>query len=559
MASGESFDYVIVGGGAAGAILAHRLSEDAATSVCLLEAGPADWHPFLHIPAGFIKVIFNPRLTWGFSTEPTSWTAGRRIPLPQGRTLGGSTSINGLVYNRGQREDFDGWAALGNRGWDHAHVLPYFKRNERRLGAADARYRGTTGPQPVSDIEWIHPLCERFIAGAAALGLPRNPDYHGASQDGVGYFQRTIEGRWRMSSSRSYLWPVRRRANLSIRTGTLASAVVFEGRRAIGVRCMRGRDMAGATTVHARREVLLCAGALNTPKLLELSGVGDGPRLQSLGVPTVHHLPGVGEHLSDHFSVRVVARVSGVTTINEYARAPRLWGQMARWLLGQPNMLALSPSLVHWFARSHAGLTRPDLQGVFAPASYRAGYVGMLDRFPGMTCGVWPHRPHSVGHVHARSADPLADALVQPNYLADERDRVTLLAGVRIARRLLQSTELAFCAPQESLPGAQVQSDDELLDFARRYGVSSYHVNGSAHMGPSSDALAVVDDQLRVHGLHGLRVVDASVMPTLVSANTCAATMMIAEKAADMISGRDALPPEGDASAGARPPVNVAA
>ncbi len=545
MASGaadspEAFDYVIVGGGAAGAILANRLSEDGGATVCLLEAGPADWHPYLHMPAGYIKAVFNPSVTWQFTSEPNPLTLNRRIPLPQGRTLGGSTSINGLVYNRGQREDFDHWAAMGNRGWSYAEVLPYFKRNERRAGGDD-RYRGRKGPLPVSDIEWIHPICESFIRGAQGLGLPRNPDYNGESQAGVGYFQRTIDGRWRMSTARTYLWPARRRANLSVRTNARAVGIVFDGQRAAGVRYVKGTSLATARQVSARREVIVCGGALNTPKLLQLSGVGPAELLRELGVPVVRDLPGVGANLSDHFSVRIVMGVKNSSTINELSRLPRLVGQVARWVLGQPSILALSPSLVHWFWRSRAGLVRPDLQGVFTPASYREGYVGMLDTYPGMTCGVWPHRPESRGSVRAQSADVFADPLVQPNYMDDERDRATLLGGMRLARQLLQSPELATISTAESLPGAQVRSDDELLDFARRYGVSSYHVNGTARMGPASDRGAVVDAELRVHGLTGLRVVDASVMPSIPSANTCAATMMIAEKAADMIRAKPPL------------------
>ncbi len=537
--SDGTFDYVIVGGGAAGAILAARLSEDAGASVCLLEAGPRDWHPYLHMPAGYIKAVFNPTYAWQFSSEPNPLTLNRRIPLPQGKTLGGSTSINGLVYNRGQKEDFDGWAAMGNPGWSHADVLPYFMRNERReLG--DANYRGRDGLQPVSDIAWIHPIAERFIAGAVGLGLPRNPDYNGASQAGVGYFQRTIHGRWRMSTARTYLWPARKRENLDIRTQARATRIVFDGRRATGVRFVRGTSLGTERSVVARREVIVCCGALNTPKLLQLSGVGPAALLQALGIPVVHDLPGVGANLSDHFSVRIVRGVKGISTINELSRMPRLAGQVVRWMLGKPSILALSPSLVHWFWQSRPGLDRPDLQGVFTPASYREGYVGMLDTFPGMTCGVWPHRPYSRGTVEAASADVFADPRVQPNYLSDPRDAQTLLGGMRLARQLLQTPELASIATEESLPGPQVQTDDEMLDFARRYGVSSYHVNGTARMGPADDPMAVVDAHLRVHGMRSLRVVDASVMPSIPSANTAASTMMIAEKAADLIRGKGA-------------------
>ena len=537
----DSYDYIVVGGGAAGAILADRLSEDGRHTVCLLEAGPADWHPFLHIPAGFIKVLFDPAFTWTYSSEPTEWTQGRRVPLPQGRTLGGSTSINGLVYNRGQREDFDGWADAGNPGWSYDEVLPYFQRNESYAGGDD-RYRGRHGRLPVSDLEWIHPLCEQFIAGAQGLGMPRNPDYNGATQTGVGYFQRSIQGRWRMSTSRTYLRPARGRANLRIITRAQATAVTFDGQRATGVRYALGNDRQGLRQVRARREVVLCCGATNTPKLLQLSGVGPGEQLQQLGLPVVRALPGVGANLSDHFSVRFVARVQGITTINELSRAPRLWGQIGAWLAGRPNVLAVSPSLVHWFWHSRPGLARPDLQGVFAPASYREGYVGMLDQYPGMTCGVWQHRPESRGTVTLRSADPFDDPVIQPNYLCDERDREVLLGGMRVARQLLATPELARHVVAETLPGPQVRSDDELMDFARRYGVSSYHLNGTARMGRADDAGAVVDAELRVHGVQGLRVADASVMPAIVSANTCAATMMIAEKAADLLLGRAPLP-----------------
>jgi len=528
-------DYVIVGGGAAGAILANRLSEDSRTTVCLLEAGGADRHPFLHIPAGFIKVIFNSEFAWQFSSEPTPLTNGRRIPIPQGRTLGGSTSINGLVYNRGQKEDFDGWEALGNPGWSYADVLPYFQRNEMRVGDPD--YRSDAGLLPVTDLEWIHPICEQFIEGAQELGISRNPDYNGAMQQGVGYFQRTIQGRWRMSTSRTYLRKARRRRNLDIRTRSQVVKILFEGKKAVGVQYVSESNRSAPFTVKARREVIVCAGALNTPKLLHISGVGPATLLQRIGVPVVQDLSGVGANLSDHFSVRVVAGVKGINTINELSRAPRLWGQVANWLLGRPNILAVSPSLVHWFWQSRDGLARPDLQGVFSPASYREGYVGMLDDRPGMTCGVWQHRPYSRGTVHAQSADPFADPIVQANYLDDTRDRRVLIDGIRIARRLLRTSALSRYFVHESLPGPAVQSEDELLNFAQQYGVSSYHVNGTARMGRADDQSAVVDHELRVHGIENLRVVDASVMPAIVSANTCAATMMIAEKASDLIRG----------------------
>ncbi|MFE1573297.1 GMC family oxidoreductase [Comamonas odontotermitis] len=528
----EAFDYVVVGSGAAGAIVAARLSEDSGVSVCVLEAGGADWHPYLKLPAGFIKVIFNPERAWQFSSEPSARTAGRRIPLPQGKTLGGSTSINGLVYNRGQREDFDGWAARGNPGWSYDEVLPYFKRSETFVDGGDPALRGHSGSLKVTLPHWPHPVCEAFLQGAQELGMPLNPDYNGASQQGAGYFQRTINRGWRVSTSAAFLRPAQRRSNLRVVTGAQVQRIRIADAAATGVEYVQ----AGVQRmVHARREVIVCAGAINTPKLLMLSGIGDGHRLRELGMETHAHLPGVGQHLKDHFSIRLVARVRNAVTINELARAPRLWGQAADWLRGKPNILALSPSVVHWFWQSQPGLKRPDLQGVFSPASYREGYVGMLDRFPGMTCGVWQHRPKSMGSVSLACANPWADPVVQPHYLDDEEDRQTLVRGVRIARTLLQTQALAPFRESETMPGAQVQSDDEILDFIYRYGVSSYHVNGTARMGPRSEAGAVVDAQLRVHGVRNLRVVDASVMPEIPSANTCATTMMIGEKGAEMI------------------------
>ncbi len=530
-----SFDYVIVGSGAAGSILANRLSADPSVSVCLLEAGPSDWHPFLHMPAGYIKKVFDPNFTFPFTTEPTEHTGGRRIPVPQGRTLGGSTAINGLVYNRGQAQDFDDWAAAGNPGWSYQEVLPYFKSTETRIGEGDDTYRGRTGPMPITNIDWIHPISEAFIKGAQELGMPRNPDYNGATQAGVGYFQRNIYRGYRMSAARSFLKPVRSRANLTVLTKAHASKVLFEEARAVGIQYIRGGKGGATHVVRARREVILSAGALNTPKLLQLSGIGPAALLNKLGIPVFRDMPGVGHHLKDHFSIRVVAKVKGIVTINELARAPRLWGQITRWLLKKPSILALSPSLVHFFWQSRQGLTCPDLQGVFTPASYREGYVGMLDKYPGMTCGVWQHRPESMGYVHAQSTDPFEAPLVQPNYLDHENDRRVLIDGMRLARELLKTQPLAQYSEGESMPGVQVERDDEMMDYIRRYGVSSYHLNGSARMGPASDSANVVDAQLRVHGLEGLRIVDASVMPNIVSANTNASTMMIAEKAAAMI------------------------
>jgi choline dehydrogenase len=537
----EVFDYVIVGGGAAGSILANRLTEDAATTVCVLEAGPTDWHPFLHIPAGFIKAIFNSAFTWQFSSEPTDNTNGRRVPIPQGRTLGGSTSINGLAYTRGQPADYDGWAAAGNNGWGYEDVLPYFKRSERKIGIGEGDFHGRAGEQTVTDMDWIHPVCEAFIAGAAGSGIPKNADYNGSFQEGVGYYQRTINKGWRQSAARSFLRPIKRRRNLDVKTNSQAIAVVLDGKRAAGIRYVRGSERDRPRAVQARREVVLSSGSINTPRLLQISGIGPAWLLRSLGIPIRHELAAIGENLRDHFSVRMVARVKNCLTMNELARGHRLAAQIARWMVGQPNILALSPSLVHWFWKSQEGLNAPDLQGVFTPASYREGYIGILDDYPGMTCGVWQHRPESTGFVRTRSPDPFMDPIIQPNYLEDPRDREVLLGGMRAARRLMQTPELAHFFDGETLPGSDVTTDDDLLNYARKVGASCYHVMGTARMGRAEDPSTVVDDQLRVHGLERLRIVDASVMPNMPSGNICAPTMMIAEKGADMIRGRQPL------------------
>lgn len=529
----DQFDYVIVGSGAAGSILANRLSADGST-VCVLEAGPPDRSPYLHIPAGFIKAVFNKKYAWQFSSEGTAQTNGRCVPIPQGRTLGGSTSINGLVYNRGQAADFDHWAALGNTGWSYDEVLPYFKSMERRVGGDD-RYRGRKGELPVTDIDWIHPLCEAFIAGAVEQGIPRNPDYNGADQAGVGYFQRTIDRGWRMSTAKCFLKPAMGRKNLEVRTYAQATRILFDGGKAAGVAYCHPAHPSQVRAVRARREVIVSCGAINTPKLLQLSGLGPADLLRQHNIDVVCDLPGVGENLSDHYSVRVVARVKNSQTMNQLVKGLSLAGQISRWMMKRPSIMALSPSLLHYFWKSTPDLALPDLQGVFTPASYKEGYVGMLDDFPGMTAGVWQHRPESRGQVRIRSADPLQDPVILANYLENERDQMTLVRGIRLARQLLRSQALSQYFDSEVLPGPLCESDSELLDFARRYGVSSYHVNGTARMGQADDKYAVVDPQLRVHGVGNLRVIDSSVMPAMPSANICAATMMIGNKAADLI------------------------
>ena len=534
----DSFDYVIIGSGAAGSVLANRLTEDGTTTVCVLEAGPPDRNPFIHIPAGFIKTLVNPDITWQFKTEPTPMTGGRRISTVQGRTLGGSSSINGMVYNRGQPDDLNNWAQRGNRGWSYADCLPYYRRSENRIGAGGETRGRSPGGIPVTDMDWFHPLSEAFIAGCLGLGIPRAKDYNSGDQAGVGYFQRAIQNGRRVSAAVAFLKPALARPNLEVRTNARASAILFEGRRATGVAYLAARG-AAPRQVLARREVILSAGTVNTARLLQVSGVGPAALLGGLGVPVVLDAP-VGLNFRDHYASRFVMRAKpGTETLNELSRGLRLGAQIARWALRKPSILATVPSHVHVFWKSFEGLDVPDLQCVFTPGSYAEGKVYVLDDYPGVTAGAWQHRPESHGWVKARSRDVFEDPEINPNYLSDPMDIRVHLGGMRLLRRMLGTPELARFLEAETLPGPDVQSDDELLDFAKRNGSTTYHLIGTARMGPASDRSSVVSDRLLVHGLEGLRVVDASIMPAMPSANTYATTMMIAERAADFIRGRE--------------------
>jgi choline dehydrogenase len=540
----DMFDYVIVGAGAAGSVLTERLTQDGTTTVCVLEAGPPDRNPYIHIPAGFIKTLFDPSCTWQFKTEPTELTGGRRIATTQGRTLGGSSSINGMIYNRGQPNDQNSWAQRGNRGWGYDDVLPYYRRSEKRIGFGDAKSRGREGGIPVTDMDWIHPLSEAFIAGCVGAGIPRNPDYNSGDQAGVGYYQRTIQKGLRISAAKAFLRPALARGKVDLRTNARASSIVFDGKRAVGVRYITSRG-GTPTEVRARREVIVSAGTVNTARLLQVSGVGPAELLRRLGVAVLHEVAGVGENFRDHYASRFVMRAKPhVKTLNEMARGVNLGLQIARWGLGRPNILAVAPSHVHLFWKSNDALDAPDLQGVFTPGSYAPGKTYILDEYPGLSAGAWQHRPESTGWVRARSTDVFEDPEIQPNYLSHPYDRQVHLGGMRLIRRLLNTPELAPFVERETLPGPQAQSDDELLDFARANGTTTYHLIGTCRMGPATDPTAVVDDSLRVHGLQNLRVVDASIMPSMTSANTYATTLMIAEKAADMISGRTPLSDE---------------
>ncbi|MFP6749588.1 MAG: GMC family oxidoreductase N-terminal domain-containing protein [Alphaproteobacteria bacterium] len=538
----DEFDYVIIGAGSAGCILANRLTADGKHDVCLLEAGPRDWNPYLHIPAGFIKTLTNAKVNWLYQAEPSHWTGGRVIDVPRGKTLGGSSAINGHIYNRGQRMDYDNWAQRGNQGWGYADVLPYFRRCERRIGEADDTYRGREGNLQVTDLNYTHPLCEAFMKGAEQLGIPRNPDYNGARQEGISYVQRTTYGRRRVSTARAFLNPAKSRPNLTVRTSAHATRILLEGKWAVGVEYCKGGRGGQTVRVRANREVILSGGAINSPQLLHVSGIGPAALLQSLGIETSHELAGVGENLRDHYAPRFSARVRGIETINERSRGLKLVGEVVKYFIGAKSIVNLSPSMVYGFWHSDEAARNNDLQFIFTPASYKQGVHGLLADHPGFTIAAWQHRPQSKGWVRARSADPFEKPIIQPNYLADEGDRRVLVSAMKLARRLMHTEPMKPYFDYEEYPGDEVRSDDELLEAARHFGGSTFHVMGTCRMGPDTDPTAVVDDQLRVHGMEGLRVIDASVMPAMISANLNAAAMMIGEKGSDLVLGN--APPE---------------
>jgi choline dehydrogenase len=539
----DNFDYIIVGAGSAGCVLANRLTENGRYTVCVLEAGPRDWNPFIHIPAGFMKTLVNPKINWMYETTATEWTANRVIAVPRGKTLGGSSSINGHVYNRGQKMDFDTWSQKGNKGWGYADVLPYFKKCEQKIGAGDEIYRGKDGNLKINDLDWRDPLCDAFIQGANSIGIPSNTDYNGAKQEGVSYVQRTTHKRLRVSAAKAFLNPAKSRSNLTIITNALATKIMLDGKRAVGVLYKKGGKDAHTLELKANKEVILSGGAINSPQLLQLSGIGPSELLKTHGIEVQHELPGVGLNLRDHYAPRFTARAKNITTINEKARGPRLWGEVAKYFLGAKSIVTLSPTLVYCFWHSNESVKNHDLQLTFTPASYKEGVQSQLDDQPGFTIASWQQRPESLGFVKIRSNNPFEAPVIQPNYLEAEEDRKVLIAGMRLARRLMRTEPLAPYFEFEQYPGDHIQTDDELLQIARERGTTTFHVMGSCRMGPSSDATSVVDEKLRVRGIDNLRVVDASIMPTMLSANLNAGAMMIGEKGADMILDKPALEP----------------
>jgi choline dehydrogenase len=527
-------DYVIVGAGSAGCVLANRLSADPGTRVILIEAGGHDWNPLIHIPAGYVKLLDHPTLTWGFKSEPDPGVNNRAILYPRGRVLGGSSSINGMIYVRGQPEDFDHWGQLGNRGWSWDDVLPYFKAAENWQGGEDD-FRGSGGPLLTSRTSDKPALCEKIIEAGTQIGLEYHEDVNhlppGAGPN-IGWVQQTRRGRRRQSAARTYLRPAMKRPNLAIVTDALVRRVLFEGRRAVGVEFSRGGKVERAT---ALAEVILSGGAIGSPHILQLSGVGDPEHLGKIGVPVVHALPGVGKNLQDHFLARVTAEVTGIGTANEKSRGLPFLGELMRYVFAGTGLLTYAASLVAASVKVLEESATPDVQILLANASFAPGPIRRLDTKPGMTGGMWQMRPLSTGYVEAKSADPHAAPAINPRYLSHETDRRAAIGGLRAVRRLFAAPALAPYLVGEILPGVNVQSDSELLDYLRQTGSTVFHATCTCKMG--RDPMAVVDDQLLVHGIEALRVIDASVMPAVTSTNTNAPTIMIAEKGAAMIKG----------------------
>lgn len=528
----REFDFVIVGAGSSGSVLANRLSENGRYSVCLLESGPKDSYPWIHIPIGYGKTMFNKKYNWGFETEPEPHLNNRRVYQPRGRVMGGSSSINGLMYVRGQQRDYDEWADLGNPEWSWSRCLPYFRKlehNDLGVGAT----RGVNGPMWATTVPSGHPLADAFVDAGVSVGVPKVNDFNSGPQEGVGYYQLSTRKGYRCSTATAYIRPARQRSNLSIESNAHVTRVVFDGTRATGVIYRK----AGSTQqIKARKEVLLCAGAFQSPQLLQLSGVGPSALLQNLNIPVVQALEGVGENLQDHLQNRLMYEVSKPITTNDLLRS--LTGQMKiglQWLFNKSGPLAVGINMAGMFCRvlPEENAT-PDVQFHFATLSADHA-AGKVHPFSGCTYSVCQLRPESRGSVRIKSKNSEEAPAILFNYLSTEKDRRTTIEAVKFARRVASSPPMAHLMKREFRPGHEVRSDDEILDFCRQYGSTIFHPVGTAKMGHKSDPFAVVDQHLCVHGVTGLRVVDCSIMPTLVSGNTNIPAVMIAEKATDWI------------------------
>jgi choline dehydrogenase len=525
----EKFDYIIVGSGSSGSVIANRLSEINNINICVLEAGGTNQHPFIKMPAGFIKTINDKRFNWCFKTEASQGVNNREIFFPRGKGFGGSSSINGHLYVRGQPDDYNQWAQLGNLGWGYDDILPYFKKSEYRADGND-EYRGKDGPLFVTDIVEKHPICEEFIKGSKELGIALQQDYNSGNQEGIFYYQRTIKNGMRFSASDAFLKPALKRKNVEIHSNTMVLNIIFENKKAIGLVCKKNNKI---FKIFAEKEIILCAGAIGTPHLLQVSGVGNPEHLKNIGVSVVHENKNIGEGLQDHYAVRVSNSINKPVSLNERARGYKLALEIMKWFILKKGLISYSPAHVGAFLKSSPEIDLPDLQFVFTPASYTEGMIGKLQNTPGITCGVWQSRPHSRGYVKAISNDINAPPLIQPNYLKEQIDQDLMIEGVKRCRALLKTSNINEISLRENLPGKDIKTDKEILDYIRNNGGTVYHAIGSCRMGIDNNA--VVNSELKVNGIQSLRIADASIMPTMPSGNTNAATMMIAEKASDLI------------------------
>lgn len=530
------FDYIIVGAGSAGCVLANRLTESGEHSVLLLEAGPKDTSMMIHIPVGYAQTLKDPKINWLFETEPDPGTNDRVHTWPRGKVLGGSSSINGLLYIRGQRQDYDGWAQMGLRGWSYDDLHPYFLKSQNQE-RSDLNGHGKGGPLNVSDVTERHPVSDAVIEAGKSLGLPHR-DVNGEDQEGVCYYQLTVKNGRRCSAAVAYLNPARKRSNLKIETEALAARVIFEGKKAIGVEYTQN----GFTKIaKARAEVILSGGAINSPQLLELSGIGNPDILAEQNIDVISALPGVGENLQDHFVIGNRYRMNpDAPSVNSQSRGMALVGEVFKFLFQRKGLLTLSAAHIAAFVKTRPELATPDVQYHILPATMDMAKMTeegdmQLEKEPGITIAPCQLRPESRGSVHLRSADHQAHPSIRPNYLSDPLDQQTAVAGLRWARKFAEQPALVKFIAHELEPGDALQSDEELLGYARETGGTIYHPVGTCKMAPEGDTMGVVDDQLRVRGVEGLRVVDASVMPRLVSGNTNAPTIAIAEKASDLI------------------------